>query len=85
MDYYKEFKLRIKTNNLYSDCHIIEKAIITGFTIATLLFNCAMNLIVKTAEKECRNPSSLTGTQLIPITEYMDVLTVTTSTVTGGR
>ena len=44
-----------------------------------------MNMLVKAAEVECRGPLSRSGVRQSPIRAYMDDLTVTTTSVMGGR
>ena len=44
-----------------------------------------MNMLVKAAEVECRGPLSRPGVRQSPIRAYMDDLTVTTTSVMGGR
>lgn len=59
--------------------------IITGCTISVPLFSLAMNIIVKSAEVECRGPLSRSGTRQPPIRAFMDNLTVMTTSVPGCR
>ena len=47
---------RLKT----SEWHKLEKGIITGCTISVILFALAMNMLVKSAEVQCREPSWMT-------------------------
>lgn len=67
-----------------SDWHKLEVGI-TGCTISVILFAVAMNMIVKSAEPECRGPQSRGGVRQPPIRAFMDDLTVTTESVPGGR
>ena len=85
LDYYNNFSLRFTSGPITSDWHQLQKGIITGCTISVILFALAMNLLVKTAETECRGPQSKTGTRQPPIRAFMDDLTVTTASVQGGR
>ena len=84
-DYYQKFHLRISSGLITSDWHRLEKGIITGCTISATLFTLAMNMMVKSAETECRGPASNSGVRQPPIRAYMDDLTVTTPSVTGCR
>lgn len=45
----------------------------------------AMNMVIKSADKECRDPISKTKVRWPPISVYMDDLMITTSFVIGGR
>ena len=60
-------------------------SIITGCTMSAVLFSLTMNMLVKAAEVECRGPLSRSGVRQSPIRAYMDDLTVTTTSVMGGR
>lgn len=42
-------------------------------------------MLVKMAENECRGPLSKSGIEQLPIRAFMDDLTVTASSVAGGR
>ncbi|KAL1266763.1 hypothetical protein QQF64_002438 [Cirrhinus molitorella] len=85
LDYYGNFRLRVSSGSITSDWHRLEKGIITGCTISVSLFALAMNMVVKAAETECRGPLSKSGTRQPPIRAFMDDLTVTTTSVPGGR
>ncbi|TWW81809.1 hypothetical protein D4764_01G0016240 [Takifugu flavidus] len=84
LDYYN-FQLRVTTGSLTSACQCLEKGIITGCTILVPLFSLAMNMIVKSAEVECRGPLSISGTRQPPIRAFMDDFTVMTTSVPGCR
>ena len=56
LDYYNNFKVRISSGLITSDWHRLERGIITGCTISATLFALAMNMLAKSAEKECRGP-----------------------------
>ncbi|XP_038147774.1 uncharacterized protein LOC119787807 [Cyprinodon tularosa] len=85
LDYYEDFSLRVSSGASTSDWHRLEKGIITGCTISVSLFALAMNMLVKSAEVECRGPLSKSGTRQPPIRAFMDDLTVTTTSVPGCR
>ena len=85
MDYYSQFHLRISSGSVTSDWHRLERGIITGRTISATLFTLAMNMLMESAETECRGPISISGVRQPPIRAYMDDLTVTTPSVTGCR
>nr|BAC82598.1 reverse transcriptase [Takifugu rubripes] len=85
LDYYDDFRLRVTTGSLTSTWQCLEKGIITGCTISVPLFSLAMNIIVKSAEVECRGPLSRSGTRQPPIRAFMDDLTVMTTSVPGCR
>ncbi|RXN08794.1 reverse transcriptase [Labeo rohita] len=57
LNYYSCFKLRVTSGTVTSAFHRLEKGIITG----CILFALAMNMIVKSAEVECRGPLSRSG------------------------
>jgi len=84
-DYYRDFKLRVSSGSTTSEWHRLEVGIITGCTISVILFALAMNMLVKSAEPECRGPKSKTGMRQPPIRAFMDDLTVTTESVPGAR
>ncbi|XP_062872774.1 uncharacterized protein LOC134334411 [Trichomycterus rosablanca] len=85
LDYYNNFQLRVTSGSSTSAWQRLEKGIITGCTISVPLFSLAMNMIVKSAEVECRGPLSKSGTRQPPIRAFMDDLTVTTTSVPGCR
>ncbi|CAJ1075238.1 LOW QUALITY PROTEIN: uncharacterized protein LOC109089580 [Xyrichtys novacula] len=85
LDYYNNFSLRVSSGTSTSEWHRLEKGIITGCTISVSLFALAMNMLVKSAEVECRGPLSRSGTRQPPIRAFMDDLTVTTTSVPGCR
>ena len=81
LDYYNNFNLRVTSGTKTSDWHRLERGIITGCTISATLFSLAMNMIIKSAEVECRGPRVMSGIQQPPLRAYMDDITVTTSSV----
>ena len=85
LDYYDNFKMSFASGEITSDWHRLERGIITGCTISATLFTLAMNMIVKSAEMECRGPTTRTGVRQPAIRAYMDDLTVSTSPVQGCR
>ncbi|GAA6088617.1 uncharacterized protein LOC109140547 [Tachysurus ichikawai] len=84
-DYYSDFKLRVSSGSITSEWHRLEVGIITGCTISVILFALAMNMLVKSAEPECRGPKSKTAIWQPPIRAFMDDLTVTVESVPGAR
>ncbi|XP_073731592.1 uncharacterized protein [Misgurnus anguillicaudatus] len=85
LDYYNSFSLRVTSGAEKSAFHRLEKGIITGCTISVILFALAMNMLVKSAEVECRGPITKSGIRQPPIRAFMDDLTVTTTSVPGCR
>ena len=85
MNYYNNFKLRASSELTTSNWQQLEKGIITGCTISVSLFTLAINMLVKSAETECRGPVSSSGTQQPPIRAFIDDLTVTAPSVHGCR
>ncbi|KAK7916460.1 hypothetical protein WMY93_012221 [Mugilogobius chulae] len=79
------WRIRVSSGAATSSWHNVELGIITGCTISVILFSLAMNMIVKSAEPECRGPKSKTGQRQPPIRAFMDDLTVTTESVSGCR
>lgn len=71
LDYYDNFSLRVSSGTLTSDWLCLEKGIITGCTISVSPFVLAMNMLVKSAEVECRGPLSRSGTRQPPIRAFM--------------
>lgn len=61
LDYYNNFNMRVTSRPITSDCHWLEKGIITGCTILVIIFTLAMNMVVKSAEVEFRRPLTKTG------------------------
>lgn len=85
MDYYSDFNLRVSSGVTTSEWYRLEVGIITGCSISVILFALAMNILVTSAEPECRGPKSKSGIRQQPIRIYMDDLTVTTESVPGYR
>ncbi|XP_028292553.1 uncharacterized protein LOC114455485 [Gouania willdenowi] len=85
LDYYSNFSLRVSSGSTTSDWHKLGKGIITGCTISVILFALSMNMLVKSAEVQCRGPLSKSGVRQPPIRAFMDDLTVTTTSVPGCR
>lgn len=79
LDYYGDFSLRVSAGSTTSEWHRLEMGIITGCTISVILFALAMNMLVNSAEPECRGLKSKSGIRQPPIRAFMDDLTVTTS------
>lgn len=72
LDYYNSFSLRVTSGTETSAFHRLEKGIITGCTISVTLFAMAMNMLVKSAEVECRGPLTKSGIRQPPIRAFMD-------------
>lgn len=66
LDYYNSFSLRVTSGAETSAFHRLEKGIITGCTISVTLFALAMNMLVKSAEVECRGPLTKSGIRQPP-------------------
>lgn len=82
-DYYSNFSASVLSSSQTFAWHRLE-CIITGCTISVSLFAPAMNMIVKSAEVECRGPMSRSGTGQPPIRAFMDDLTVMTTSFPGS-
>ncbi|XP_026126685.1 uncharacterized protein LOC113108082 [Carassius auratus] len=69
LDYYANFHLRVSSGTTTSDWHKLEKGIITSCTISVILFALAMNMLVKSAEIQCRGEvnTSCPGHLLWPV------------------
>ena len=50
-----------------------------------MLFSLAMNMLVKSAEVECRGPLKKLGDRQTPIRAFMDNLMVNTKSIPGCR
>ena len=81
LDYYNNFNLRVTSSTKTSDWHRLKRGIITGSTISATLFSLAMNMIIKSAEMECRSPRSKSGIRQPPLRAYMDNITETSSVI----
>ena len=53
---YERFYIRFNVGERTTNWQRLEKGIITGCTISVIIFASAVNLIVKSAEKECKGP-----------------------------
>lgn len=85
LDYYSCFSLRVTSGTVLSTFHRLEKGIITSCTVSVILFDLAMNMLVKSGEVKCRGPLTRTGVGQPPIRAFMDNLTVTTTSVPGCK
>ncbi len=85
LDYYSGFSLRVTSGTVTSVTHRLEKGIITGCTISVILFALAMNMLIKSAEVECRGQLTKSCVRQPPIRAFMDDLTVTTTSVSCCR
>ncbi len=61
LDYYSNFRMRVTSGSETSGWHRLGKGIITGCKISVILFSLAMNMVVKSAEAECREPPTKSG------------------------
>ena len=66
LDYYRDFRLRVTSGDITSEWHWLEKVIISGGTNYVILYALAMNMVVKSAETECRGPISKSGIRQPP-------------------
>ena len=78
-EYYKQFFIRFTYSKGTTKWQQLEKGIITGDTISVILFSSAINLIVKSAEKECKGPVMKSGVRQPPAKAFMDDLTIATT------
>ena len=85
LDYNNNFNLRVTSCTKTSDRQRLERGIITGCTISVTLFSLATNMIIKSAEVECRGPRAKSGIRQPPLKAYMDDIIVTTSSVIGCK
>ena len=83
--YYDNFKVRFTTRTFTTDWQKLEVGIVTGCTISVVLFSAAMNLIVKSVEKESRGPRSRSGMIQPPTRAFMDDMTITAKSYVEGR
>ena len=77
--------MRTITKWSISTWHYLERGIITGCTISATLFAQAMNLLIKTAELECRGPVTRSGVRQSSIRAYMHDMTIKTTSTIGAR
>ena len=83
--YFDHFKMRFSVGEYTTEWQRLEVGIVTGCTISVTLFAAAMNLIVKSAEKASRGPSTVSGS-LQPLSRaFMDDMTITARSVVEGR
>lgn len=78
MDYYNSFYLRFTSPQLHLSGN-------NHCTISAILYALAMNMLVKSAQLECRGPKTKSLIRQPPIRAFMDDLTVTTVSDTGCR
>lgn len=75
--------LRAPAGTTTSERHRLEVGIITGCSISLILFAVDVNILVRSAEPECRGPKSRSGIRQPPVRAFMDDLPVTTESVPG--
>ena len=83
-DYYAKFYIKMTAGAVSSGWNQLERSVITGCTISMILFTLTFNILIKSAEVEYRGPIMKTGVHQLPIRDYIDDLTVTTTSVTGS-
>ena len=83
-NYLDKLSFRFTTNSFTTNWQRLEKGIITGCTISVIVFIAAINIMIKTAEKECRGPK-LNDKQQKPLKAFMDDLTISTVQPQGAR
>ena len=74
--YYERFYIRFNVGERTTNWQRLEKGIITGCTISVVIFASAVNLIVKSAEKKCKDPLMRSGIRQPPVKAFMDDLTL---------
>lgn len=84
-DYFDRFQMRFTVGSYTTDWQRLEIGIATGCTISVILFAAAMNLLVKSVEKQSRGPTTKSGVKLPPTRAFMDDMTVTARSVIEGR
>ena len=82
--YFEKLKFRFTTTDFTTNWQRLEKGIITGCTVSVIVFLAAMNIMIKTAEKECKGPK-VNEIQQKPIKAFMDDLTINTVQPQGAR
>ena len=85
LSYYHSIKVRFTTKIFTTTPQRVEKGIVTGCTISVVLFVMAFNLLIKTAQSECRGPTTRSGCHQPSIRVFMDDITVTTERAVGAR
>ena len=73
--YSERFYIRFNVGERTTNWQRLEKGIITGCTISVIIFTSAVNLIAKSAEKECKGPLMRSGIRQPPVKAFMDDLT----------
>lgn len=81
--YYNRFSMRVSSGSF--SWHKVQIGIITRCTISVILFSLAMNMLIKSAEPECRGPRMRSTQRQPPIRAFMDDLTITIESVPGCR
>ena len=84
-DYYNDFRLNVMSNTTASYLHRLERDIIIGCMISATLLSLAINIIIKSAEVECRGPVTKSGIRQPQLRAYLDDITMTTSSVIGCK
>ena len=85
LTYYNNIQVRFTTRQFTTDFQRVEKGIVTGCTVSVILFVMAINILLKTAMKECRGPKSLSGIRQPSSRAFMDDMTVITEKAIGVR
>ena len=76
--YYERFYIRFNVGERTTNWQRLEKGIVTGCTILVIICASAVNLIVKSAEKECKGPLMRSGIRQTRVKAFMDNLTLAT-------
>ena len=84
-DYLGDIKLRFQSAMFTTKWQPVEKGIVTGCTISSILFAMGMNLIITAVSTKSRGPRTAAGSQQPAIRAFMDDLTVITPTHVQAR
>ena len=83
--YIKGMKIRFTVDVYTTSWQRIEKGIVTGCTISTILFVMSMGMVTRAAERETRGPMMDSGIYQPPIRGFKDDHTVTRTTHIQAR
>ena len=78
--YYDDVSIRFTTESFTTEFLKLEKGIITGCTLSVILFALTMTMLVLSAHRETKGPTTESGQQQVTTRLFMDDISTTTET-----
>ena len=79
--YYADMNIRFTTKEFTTDWQKVEKGIITGCTMSVILFALSMTMLVMSAKKETKGPTTRSGQRQVNASLFMDDIATRTESL----